>query len=307
MSDIGAPRGGAVPIGEVANPPFVRLPDPATLFRERAQRFLSLSKGHELGPYLYFLAGLAEAQHQVQDGLPAPDLPALEALERAREYTMPPLDRGTFTADVAFDSTLDRLFAISTEIEMPDTARQALERVTKLDAAGRDALVRGVLSDQAAPEQLGERVYVAAALQVHFARLAARLDDKRLVPVGEGACPCCGGAPVSSAVVGWKGAHNTRFCSCSLCSTLWHTVRIKCTLCGSTEGIAYQEIEGGPGAGKVRAETCDKCQRYVKIMQQQADPALDPVADDVATLGLDLLVREGGYRRGAVNPYLVGY
>ena len=108
-------------------------------------------------------------------------------------------------------------------------------------------------------------------------------------------------------VVGWQGAHNTRFCSCSLCATLWHVVRIKCVLCGSTEGISYQEIENGPGSGKVRAETCEKCRCYVKILQQQNDPALDPVADDVATLGLDLLVREDGYRRGAVNPYLMGY
>ena len=45
----------------------------------------------------------------------------------------------------------------------------------------------------------------------------------------------------------------------------------------------------------------------MKILQQQKDPGLDPVADDVATLGLDLLVRETGYRRGAVNPFLIGY
>ncbi len=33
----------------------------------------------------------------------------------------------------------------------------------------------------------------------------------------------------------------------------------------------------------------------------------DPVADDVASLGLDLLVREKGFRRGAFNPFLLGY
>ena len=96
-----------------------------------------------------------------------------------------------------------------------------------------------------------------------------------------------------------------RFCACSLCGTLWNYVRIKCTLCGSTKGIGYQEIEGGPGT--VKAETCDSCGCYVKILHQHKDPALDPVADDVATLGLDLLVREGGYRRGSFNPFLIGY
>lgn len=45
----------------------------------------------------------------------------------------------------------------------------------------------------------------------------------------------------------------------------------------------------------------------VKIFLQYVDPALDPFADEVVTLGLDLLAREAGYRRGAVNPFLPGY
>jgi FdhE protein len=266
-----------------------------------------LSQGHDLEPYLRFMAGLGEAQHQCQDSLPEPDRPTAEALERARGFAMPPIDRSNFTADQALDATFDRLFVLAAGIEMPAQARLALERVTQIDATGRDAMMRDVLSGVTAADGLAERVYVAAALQVHFARLAARLDAKRLVPVGEGACPSCGGAPVSSMVVDWQGAHNTRFCACSLCATLWHVVRVKCTLCGSTKGITYHEIEAGPGAGLIRAETCESCSSYAKILLQHADPALDPVADDVATLGLDLLVREAGYRRGAINPYLIGY
>lgn len=305
MSDAGSPSPGQI-LGEIANPPFVRLPDPRTHFRLRAQRFAVLSQSHDLAPYLRFMAELAEAQHQCQEGAPEPEAPTQEARERARAFAMPPLDRGKVTVDPAFDATFDRLLALVAEIEMPAEARGALDRVRGLDADGRGALARDVLAEPAAPDALAERVYAAAALQVHFARLAARLDAGRLVPVGEGVCPACGGAPVCSVVVGWQGAHNTRFCACSLCAALWHVVRIKCVLCGSTKGITYHEIEGGPGAG-VRAETCEVCGRYVKILQQHADPALDPVADDVATLGLDLLVREAGYRRGAVNPFLLGY
>jgi FdhE protein len=140
---------------------------------------------------------------------------------------------------------------------------------------------------------------------VHFARLAAGLDATALVPVADGACPTCGSPPVASMVVGWQGAHGTRFCACALCGTLWNTVRIKCTLCGSTKGIGYQEIDGGSGV--VKAETCDECHGYVKILHQHKDAAADPVADDVASLGLDLLVRELGFRRGALNPFLLGY
>ena len=166
-------------------------------------------------------------------------------------------------------------------------------------------MVRSVLADSIPVEALADHVYVAAALQVHFARLAARLDPASLVPVGDGACPTCGGAPVSSAIVGWSGSHGARFCACALCATQWHTVRVKCMLCGSTKGIAYQELDAGPA--DVKAETCENCHGYLKIMHQHKDPELDPVADDVSTLGLDLLLRETGYRRGSVNPFLLGY
>jgi FdhE protein len=305
MSKAGTPRHEPVAIGEIAVPPFVRLPDPSVLFSTRAARFRSLANGHQLGPYLSFLATLSDCQDRVQDGLPEPDMPAEDARARAREHAMPPLDRGRFTADAALDATFERLLSLAAEIEMPDSARAALGRVGGTASAVRDEMVRSVLAASIPVDALADHVYVAAALQVHFARLAWRLDPASLVPVGEGACPTCGGAPVSSAIVGWSSAHGVRFCTCALCATLWHTVRIKCMLCGSTKGITYQGVEGGQA--NVKAETCENCHGYLKILHQHKDPTLDPVADDVGTLGLDLLMREAGYRRGSFNPFLLGY
>jgi FdhE protein len=305
MSKAGAPRHDPIPIGEIAAPPFARLPDPLSLFATRSLRFRSLAESHQLKPYLLFLAALCECQHRIQKDLPEPDLPDGGARARAREHAMPPLDRSRFTADAALDATLDRLLALAATIDMPDTAREALDRVRSADATARDAMVRAVLDDAIPVETLADHVYVAAALQVHFARLAARLDAAALVPVGVGVCPACGGAPVASAIVGWQGAHGTRFCTCSLCATQWHVVRIKCVLCDSTAGISYQELDGGPDT--VKAEACESCKGYVKILHQHKNPQLEPVADDIATLGLDILLREGGYRRGAINPFLLGY
>jgi FdhE protein len=305
MSKAGAAGHDPIPIGEIAAPPFVRLPDPLAVFAARSGRFRTLTEGHELGPYLIFLAALSECQHRIQSDLPEPDLPADDARAQAHQHAMPPLDRNRFTADAALDATLDRLLALVADIDMPDSAREALARARGADAAARDAMVRAVLADAIPVETLADHVYIAAALQVHFARLAARLDAAALVPVGNGVCPACGGAPVASAIVGWQGAHGARFCTCALCATQWHVVRIKCVLCDSTKGIAYQELEGAQDA--VKAETCENCHGYVKILHQHKNPQLDPVADDVATLGLDILLRERGYRRGAVNPFLLGY
>jgi len=305
MTQVGTPKHDPIPIGEIAKPPFARLPDPLAMFARRAERLKLLADGHELRSYLLFLADLCDAQHRLQDGLPGAELPAAETIARSREFGMPPLDRLRFTRDAAMEAAWERLLAMAGDIAMPDSARLALARVKAADPVAEAAMVGAVLSNSIPVEALAEHVFVAAALQVHFARLAAQLDAKALVPVGQGACPACGGSPVSSMVVGWSGAQNTRFCACSLCGTLWNYPRIKCTLCGSTKDIAYQEIAGGQAA--VKAETCDSCRGYVKILQQHNYPSLDPVADDVATLALDLLLRDTGYRRGAVNPFLLGY
>jgi FdhE protein len=305
MTQVGTTKHDPIPIGEIAKPPFARLPDPAAMFARRAERLRVLADGHELHSYLLFLADLCDAQHRLQPGLPDAELPAADAIARARQFNMPPLDRSRFAHDAAFDAVWERLMAMAGGIAMPEGARVALERVAAADPAVAAAMVGAVLENAIPVEALAEHVFVAAALQVHFARLAAQLDAKALVPVGEGACPACGGPPVSTMVVGWSGALNTRFCACSLCGTLWNYPRIKCTLCGATEGIAYQEIAGGPG--NVKAETCEACRAYVKILHQHAAPSLDPVADDAATLALDLLLRQSDYRRGAVNPFLLGY
>jgi len=305
MSSVGSPLHDPVRIGRISEPPFVCLPDPSAVFKARAARLRILSEGHALAPYLQLLAFLSDIQHRLQDGLAEPAMPGADAIERALEFGMPPLDRGRFTTEAAFDASLDRLLALARDIEMPEPAKAALMRATNANTVAREEMVRSILTDAVPLEALADHLFIAAALQVHFARRAARLDGGRLAAVGDGACPACGAPPVSSTIVGWPGAENSRFCACSLCGTLWNYVRVKCTLCGSTNGITYRHVEQSDHL--VQAETCDTCRGYVKILQQQQYPALDPVADDVATLALDLLVRELGYRRGAVNPFLLGY
>jgi FdhE protein len=300
-----APRRDMTVVGDVANPPFVRLPDPLYLFATRAARFRFLAGHSDLKPYLEFLAELCAVQDRVQAGLPAAIPPDGAMLKRAREFGIPPLGRDPFEVDPVFSATLESMLQMLGRVAVPEAATEALGRLQGHPGPVRADMARAVLADAIPVETLTEHIYVAAALQVHFARLAAGMDAKALVPVGEGACPTCGAPPAGSMVVGWQGAHGTRYCGCALCGTLWNYVRVKCSLCASTEGISYQEIEGGGGVAK--AETCNKCDHYVKIFQQHLDPAVEIIADDVASLGLDLLVRETGFRRGGINPFLLGY
>lgn len=297
--------GDMTAIGEVRTPPFARVPDPVRLFERCAARFRQLSGPDGIGPYLGFLAGIAAQQQALAETLPEPDAMDEAVLDRAVAHGMPPLDRNAFKADPAFLSLSEHLFGALETVEKPAAAKEALRAVREGGAARMGAIVSDLMADAVPADSMAAYAFVAAALQLHFVRAASTLPERRLKSVGDGACPACGGPPVSSLIVGWPHAGGSRFCSCALCGTLWHHVRIKCAICSSTKGIRYQEIEDGPGT--IKAETCDECGCYVKVFNQQKDPSLNPFADDVGSLGVDLLMRETKFRRGAFNPFLLGY
>ncbi len=217
---------------------------------------------------------------------------------------MPPIPRALFEVDDVAMAAIDRLLARLADAQTPAQTAAAIAALRAVSPEERRRLAADALKD-AEPDDVAQRVLVAAGLQVHFARLAGLLVADDLKPVADGACPVCGSPPMTSSVVGWPKAHNTRFCTCSLCATMWNVVRVKCVLCSSTEGISYRVIEGK--ADTVKAETCDKCRSYVKILYQVNDHLLEPLADDVASLGLDMLVAEEGWKRGGHNPFLLGY
>lgn len=305
-----SPPGGVPPepmsIGEVADPPFARLPVPASLFAARSRRFAALAEGHELAAYLRFLANLAQAQNDIQSDLPPAALPTPDRLQQSAEHGMPPLALGQIeiaeAADRTFLALVEKLRAAP---DVPESARSAIDRIVSAGPEARGEMLRDALLGQIPADAIAEHVLAAAAVQVHMARLAAGLDVDSLKRIADGTCPACGGAPVSSAVVGWEGAHGTRFCTCSVCATQWHVVRIKCLVCGADKGIAYHSLEDGPGT--IMGETCEGCTSYVKMLHQHKDGALDPVADDVASLALDLVLAEAGWKRASVNPLLAGY
>ena len=74
-------------------------------------------------------------------------------------------------------------------------------------------------------------------------------------------------------------------------------VRIKCSSCESTHGIDYYTLEGSNGA--VKAESCNDCNFYLKLLYLEKKSQMEAMADDLATLTLDMLMdKEGKARRG---------
>ncbi len=294
-------------IGISGSVPFARLPEPGSLFKARSERLLALAPGHTLEAYLRLVAEVARAQAVVEAERAAAGWDVAEPDEAGRalrvEHGMPPLSRHVIEADPSFQDALDGLLDALDLSQAPEQARAARE--TLRAASKEDCLDLAVqVFEGAFPlERVAECLYVSAALQVCLARRAARLDVKTLKPVADGVCPCCGGAPTASLVVGWTPADKARYLSCSLCGTLWNHVRIRCTACGSGEGISYYGLD--EISKDVQVETCTTCHSYLKHVHQHRDPSLDPVADDIASYGLDLKISEEGFRRAGLNLLFV--
>src|SRR5437016_3345478 len=186
-------------------------------------------------------------------------------------------------------------------------AQRSIPRIRLPDRAeffaARGRRLRQLAETGAPGHTIGDYLRLMAALQVYWVALASRLLPDQ-VPGLEipGLCPVCGTLPVASIVRAEARSEGYRFLHCALCGTEWHLVRITCSQCQSTADIAYHSIEGDSGA--IRAESCDQCHTYRKILYQEKDTNVDPVADDLASLALDLLMSEAGYHRGSGNPLL---
>lgn len=299
MSAILQPGEVEIPKGDI---PFIRLPARGEVFAQRARRFDALARDHALGDYLAFMARLSRAQQVVLEAFPLVPLPSPEQLALSRRYGLPPLGVRSWVRDWAWHAGLQQIFALlGTEPFSP----QAGAAVANLSRAGADELERLAEATLAGaysavpPEALP---FVAAALQVYWTHMATMLGEQSFGRLEQpNLCPVCGSLPVSSLVRIGGAEQGLRYLSCSLCATEWHMVRIKCSSCESTRDIGYYVQEGASGA--VKAEGCDDCNAYLKIMYMEKDTGVEPVADDLATLSLDLLMNQAGKERSGPNLF----
>ena len=295
-----------IPIKSSSEPPHVILPDAASIFAARAERFDQLAGGHSLSDWLHFLAAITRAQHTALQSLPALPLPDAAHLARTREHRMPPIPAQSWSRPPAWRDVL-RHIAATISTAAPEPARQDLARLAGFDDARLEALAERVLHTELYGDDAALLPYVAAALQVVWTAGAARIGISQVSALDvPGVCPCCGFLPVASVVRSGGEVGNLRYLHCALCNTEWNLVRVKCSACDTTESVSYRhlEAEGKQGADAVRAETCEACKSYLKIVYQEKGP-VDPVADDLATLALDILVDEAGYARSGPNLLLV--
>ncbi|MBI4987544.1 MAG: formate dehydrogenase accessory protein FdhE [Rhodocyclales bacterium] len=285
-------------------PPRVLAADAKDVFAHRARRFTQLAEGHPLGDYLRFMGRLAQAQQRALDAMPAVPVPDDAAQSQSRQHGMPVVPAQSWRRDSAWRKALR---AILEEVApaASEAAAVTLKAIGQLDDAALEALADRVLRTELYGVHADKLPFVAAALQVYWTRLATQLGHATPQPLDvPGVCPCCGALPSASVIGASPELPGLRFLHCSLCNTEWHLTRASCTACDAGESaVAYQHIEGDKGL--VQAETCDVCKSYLKLVRRDKDASADPVADDLATLALDILVDESGFSRSGPNLLLV--
>lgn len=286
--------GGA---GEV---PFLRLPDLGVHFGRRARRLRQLSQSHPLGDYLQFVAVIADAQHVAVADMPPLMLPTSAHLARAREHRMPPLVAFSHRRDPMWCDLLRRMLR-RIAVDVGADQRQLIVRLEGMRDEYFEAQASKLLAGVTVGLDPAHAPLIGAALQAYWAHMVVALGAASFRPLEVATlCPCCGSRPTSSIVRVAGDASGQRYLHCALCEAEWNYVRIKCTNCESTRGIHYYGIEGASDA--VKAECCDECGTYRKIFYQDKEPNLDPVADDLASLALDILVAgEHGKHLGGMN------
>jgi FdhE protein len=282
--------------------PQVKLPE-KNVFSRRAERLRKQAAGHAMADFLRFAAALCEAQQQALESFPAVPLPDAAQLEKCRQHGLPPLGVAMWPRHPAWRKILAGLL---TGVSSHANARtgELIGRVLAMEDAQLEEQAARLLAGEFGRADLGCAPLVASGLQVYWTHLARSLPAGAIGKAGPGnLCPVCGSHPVASTVRIGGAEQGLRYLTCSLCSSEWHLVRVRCVACESARDLTYFSIDNEQAA--IKAEGCGECKSYLKIVYMDKDPEVEPVADDLATLALDLMLAEEGYGRSGVNLFLI--
>lgn len=287
-------------------PPFLNLP-PANLFERRAERLEQLAEGNALGQYLMLIARLCRIQQQLVDNPPSALPVAGERQRLCISHGLPPLAADSLVREGPWLTWLQALLEHFDGVS-DGALGEALRTLRESDDSQRKGWAIALLAGQydAVPAALVP--FIGAALQAAWSHWLLTLPEPELKPADSLAqCPACG-SPAMAGVVRNRGKHNgLRYLVCSLCACEWHVVRVKCVYCESSKDLRYSNLEDdrhAPGKAPLRAECCPGCQSYLKQSYLENDAAAEPLADDLASLALDMRLDEEGFQRLAPNLML---
>lgn len=297
------------------------MPVRAQVFAARAKRLRTLAEANPIGDYLRLLATVADTQQALLDCDAFVAAAATSAAARAEMADgAPPLSISTAPPlyPPQWRHALGSICKpLCEDPRWPASLRALARRLLEADSGWLDRQASNILGirDDTDGLDVAATPVLHAALQACWTAMGTVFDAGQVPPPTAGTaemCPLCASVPVASIVHVRSPYQGYRYLHCPLCACQWHRVRVHCSHCGAAgKDISYHSLQGRdtgddqhPAANAVRAETCERCRGYRKIMYVEKDPQVDPIADDLATLALDLLLGERGYARLSRNPLL---
>jgi hypothetical protein len=115
-------------------------------------------------------------------------------------------------------------------------------------------------------------------------------------------CPACGSPP---SIARLRRADGLRLLTCGLCGSEWSAVRLACACCGTLDRESLGVLRMDDADARW-IDTCDRCKGYIKTVDERRLPegeTVVAVAEEAATLHLDLLAEREGYIRRL--PYVL--
>ena len=275
--------------------------NPKNLYQRRAARLRELAQDHPLADYLLFAAAIADAQLALLESMPIPQDPRLQALS-SEQLANKPLDVKNWQRDSIWRKLLTALL----EKLKPSANDQILTTIEWLEKAADselEDLADKVLAQEFATISSDKAVFVWAALSLYWLQLVQQIPHNAKQESTENlhCCPVCNTAPTAS-LVHFGSQQGLRYLHCALCESEWNMVRSQCSNCGQNKELDYWSIDDYMAA--IRSESCGSCKSYLKIMFQEKEPKVEVIADDLASLFLDIEMEEKGFMKSGLNPFI---
>lgn len=214
------------------------------------------------------------------------------------------IEKKDFPLDIASSINLLRsLCQIGKEANphMAEEAKKIEEMIDQKRTNLKDILILGVKegkAEQIADEfKLDKKVFsffiqesIRPSIEAMVEKLQNEIDGENWL---KNYCPICGSLP-SLALL--KEEVGKKYLLCSYCGYEWRIERLICPFCGNKEQESLQYF-CGEGEETYRIDTCEKCKQYIKTIDLRTIELIDPSLEDLATLHLDILASQKGYKR----------
>ena len=276
--------------------PAVLFANPKNLYQRRAKRLRDLAQNHPLSDYLLFAADIVESQLSTLEKNPLPP----QQFEQLNDIE--PLNAKIFKRNSIWREYLTEILD-EIKPKANEQVAATIEFLEKASSAELEEMANKLLAQEFNLVSSDKAVFIWAALSLYWLQAAQQIPHNSQVENAENLhlCPVCGSLPVAS-IVQIGTSQGLRYLHCNLCESEWNLVRAQCTNCNSHDKLEMWSLD--EELALVRAETCGSCESYLKIMFQEKDPHVEPVADDLASIFLDIEMEEKGFARSGLNPFV---